>query len=74
MGEHSANSRKKRQLEILAIRSLELADQVASGDLSFLDAVDMAYDAACWAGLVKAVGDGVVQATMAAAFANARRP
>ena len=65
--------RATRQLEILALRSLELADQVAEGRLGFLDAVDLAYEAACWAGLVKAVGDDVVQATLAAAFANARR-
>ena len=32
------NSRKTRQLEILALRCLELADQVAAGQLLFLDA------------------------------------
>jgi hypothetical protein len=67
-------TRATRQLEILASRGLELADQVAFGQLKFLDAVDLAYDAACWSGLVKAVGDDIVQATLAAAFANARRP
>lgn len=74
-----------RQLEILALRSLELADQVAAGQKSFLEAVDLAYDAAVWVGLPKAIdksglidksitGDDIVQATLAAAFANARRP
>jgi hypothetical protein len=67
-------TRASRQLEIFARRALDLADQVAAGQLRFLDAVDIAYDAASWAGLVKAVGDDVVQATLAAAFANARRP
>jgi hypothetical protein len=66
--------RASRQLEILALRSLELADQVADGRLHFLDAVDLAYEAALWSGLVEAVGDDIVQATLAAAFANARRP
>jgi hypothetical protein len=66
--------RASKQLEIFAIRALDLADQVAAGQLRFLDAVDMAYEAATWAGLVKAVGDDIVQATLAAAFANARRP
>jgi hypothetical protein len=66
--------RASRQLEILALRSLELADQVADGHLHFLDAVDLAYEAALWSGLVEAVGDDIVQATLAAAFANARRP
>jgi hypothetical protein len=70
----SENTRKTRQLEILARRSLELADQVAAGQLGFIDAVDLAYEAACFAGLVRAVGDDVVQATLAACFANARRP
>jgi hypothetical protein len=63
-----------RQLEILALRSLDLADRVAAGDLPFIEAVDLAYSAAQWAGLVDAVGDDAVQATLAAAFANARRP
>jgi hypothetical protein len=56
------------------LRSLELADRVAVGEIAFLDAVDIAYDAAVWAGLTSTVGDDVVQATLAAAFANARRP
>jgi hypothetical protein len=67
-------TRASKQLEIFARRALDLADQVAAGQLRFLDAVDIAYEAATWAGLVKAVGDDIVQATLAAAFANARRP
>jgi hypothetical protein len=62
------------QLEILAVRSLELADRVAAVEIGFIDAVDLAYDAATWSGLVETVGDDIVQATLAAAFANARRP
>jgi hypothetical protein len=65
---------RTRQLEILALRSLELADRVAAGEIAFLDAVDIAYDAAVWSGLSSTVGDDVVQATLAAAFANARSP
>jgi hypothetical protein len=63
-----------RQLEVLALRSLELADRVAAGEIAFLDAVDIAYDAAVWSGLTSTIGDDIVQATLAAAFANARRP
>lgn len=74
-----------RQLEVLALRSIELADRVAAGQLRFLDAVDLAYEAAIWAGLPEAIdksglitgiltGDDIIQATLAAAFANARRP
>jgi hypothetical protein len=62
------------QLELLAIRSLELADRVADGQIEFLDAVDLAYSAAEWAGLVESVGDDVVQRTLAACFANAKAP
>jgi hypothetical protein len=65
---------KVRQLELLALRSLELADRVAAGQIAFLDAVDIAYEAAVWSGLTGAVGDDIVQTTLAAAFANARRP
>jgi hypothetical protein len=61
-------------LQILALRSLELADQVASGELPFLDTVNTIYDAAVESGLIATVGDRIVQATIAAAFANARRP
>jgi hypothetical protein len=63
-----------RQLEILALRSIELADRVAAGEIKFLDAVDVAYEAALWSGLTETVGDDIVQATIAAAFANARAP
>jgi hypothetical protein len=66
--------RQARQLEILALRSLELADRVAAGEIRFLDAVDVAYEAAMWSGLTSTVGDDIVQATLAAAFANARSP
>jgi hypothetical protein len=78
--------RVTRQLEIFALRCLELADRVAAREIAFLDAVDLAYSAAIWADLPNAIeasglintkvitGDDIVQATLAAAFANARRP
>jgi hypothetical protein len=80
------SSKAIRALEILALRSLELADRVAVGELAFIEAVDLAYTAAVWAGLPQSIdksglidtstitGDDVVQATLAAAFANARGP
>jgi hypothetical protein len=73
-----------RQLEILALRSFDLADRVAAGQLSFIDAVDLAYEAAVWANLPNTIdasgllnsniagaptGADIVQATIAAAFA-----
>jgi hypothetical protein len=49
-------------------RCKTLAGRVGCNQLNFIDAVDVAYDAATWSGLVDAVGDDVVQATMARAF------
>jgi hypothetical protein len=88
MSERSSRSGVKvtRELEILVLRSLQLADRVAAGEMAFLEAVDLAYDAALWSSLAAAIdrsgliasgtitGDDVVQATLAAAFANAKRP
>jgi hypothetical protein len=65
--------RATKQLEILSLRSLELADRVAAGDIALLDAVDMAYEAAVWAGLTETVGDDIVQTILAEAFRNVRR-
>jgi hypothetical protein len=75
-----------RRLEVLALRSFELADRAANSEIPFIEAVDLAYSAAKWADLPAAIersglidnakisGEDVVQATLAAAFANARRP
>ena len=59
-----------RQLELLAIRSAELADRVTAGQIGFIDAVDAAYSAAQWAGLTEAVGDDAIQKILAAVFAQ----
>jgi hypothetical protein len=61
-----------RQLELLALRSFQLADRVASGELQFLDAVDVVFDAAVASGLADKVGYDVVQAVLAAAFKEVR--
>jgi hypothetical protein len=60
----------QRQLELFAIRCSELADRVAAGNLPFLDAVDMAYLAADFAGLVEVAGDDAIQKIMFAAFSR----
>ena len=64
----------KAQFELFARRCLDLADAVAENRIAFLDAIDVAYDGALESGLIASVGDNIVQACMAAAFANARRP
>jgi hypothetical protein len=66
-------ARTTKQLEILSLRSLELADRVAAGEVAFIDAVDVAYTAAVWAGLTETVGDDIVQAVLAEAFRTVRR-
>ena len=38
-----------------------------------IDAVDMAYSAAQWAGLPETVGDDAIQLVLSGSFANARR-
>jgi hypothetical protein len=65
-------SRTTRQLEILAIRSFELADRVEAGEIALLDAVDVAYDAAFWSGLIENVGNNVVQTVLHEAFVGVR--
>jgi hypothetical protein len=61
-----------RQLETLALRSFELADRVAAGELQFLDAVDVAFDSAVASGLADSVGYDVIQTVLAAAFEKVR--
>jgi len=63
----------RAQLELLALRSFDFADRVELGEIRFLDAVDVLYDGAVSSGLVDAIGDDIVQATLAAAFATVRR-
>jgi hypothetical protein len=64
----------RRQLKLFEQRCQTLAHRVACNQLNFIDAVDMAYDAATWSGLADAVGDDVVQETMARAFMKVSRP
>ena len=57
-----------RRLQLFALRCRDLRDCVVAGRLGFIDAVDMAYSAAIWAGLTDDLGDDTVQRVMAAAF------
>ena len=66
-------SDRRLSLEILYVRSCVLAERAALGELNFIDAVDMAYSAADWAGLVERVGDDVVQQILAEAFIGVPR-
>jgi hypothetical protein len=70
----AAKSHAAKQLELFALRCLEIADRVAANEIAFLDAIDLLYEGARWGGLVESFGDDIVEATMAAGFANARRP
>ena len=58
----------QRQLDLLGRKSKELAARVSAGQLQFIDAVDMAYSAAEWAGLIDTAGDDAVQTVLADAF------
>ena len=55
-------------LDLLFERANVLADRARDGSLPFIDAVDMAYSAADWSGLVDRCGDDVVQLVLADAF------
>jgi hypothetical protein len=69
----AAKTTATKQLELLALRSFDFADRVNAGELKFLDAIDVLYHSAVASGLVDAVGDDMVQATLAAAFATVQR-
>ena len=59
-------------LDILYDRCRDLSARVCSGNLKFIDAVDMAYSAADFAGLVDVYGDDLIQSLLADAFSGAR--
>jgi hypothetical protein len=59
-------------LDLLYERCLTLADRVLSGQLLFIDAVDMAYSAAEWSGLVDCFGEDLIQLVLADAFVGVR--
>jgi hypothetical protein len=60
-------------LHILFERSCTLADRVEAGELGFLDAVDLAWSAAEFAGIVDRVGPDLVQHVLACAFMGIRK-
>jgi hypothetical protein len=72
INDRNFDNRQAKQIELLALRSFELADRVASGELQFLDAVDVAFDAAVASGLADAVGDDIIQAVLSTAFEKVR--
>ena len=57
-----------RRIDLFALRCRDLRDRVVADQLGFIDAVDMAYSAAIWAGLTDDLGDDAVQQVMAVAF------
>jgi hypothetical protein len=74
-----------RQLRLLRLRALELAERVRSGELPLIDAVDLAYDAAVAAGMLETlptyttpagsiiVPDDLIQMVLAQCFGPARK-
>jgi hypothetical protein len=49
-----------------------LADRVRQKQLAFIEAVDMAYSAADFAGLIESYGDDKIQAVLVTAFMGSR--
>jgi hypothetical protein len=74
IGDNLINCNAAAQLEVFAGQAIDLADLVVAGQLGFFTAIDAALEAAETDGLVAAVGERAVEATLAAAFAYSRRP
>ena len=55
-------------LDLLHERASNLAARAGAGSLPFIEAVDLAYSAATWSGLVDRYGDDVIQLVLADAF------
>jgi hypothetical protein len=58
-------------LDLLHERCRTLVSRVQAGELPFIEAVDFAYSAACFAGLVDCYGDDAIQQVLARAFVGA---
>jgi hypothetical protein len=74
--DHSENPNARfidAQMKLFTIRCTQLADRVMANQIAFVDAVDVAYEAAIWSGLAQSIGDDGVQIIMAAAFAGTPR-
>jgi hypothetical protein len=69
----TAIARVVHPLDLLHERCLTLVDRVQAGELPFIEAVDFAYSAACFAGLVETYGDDAIQQVLARAFCGARK-
>jgi hypothetical protein len=61
-----------RQIELLTLHATMLAERVEIGQIGFIDAVDIAYQAALAAGMDQTVGDDQVQAVLHFCFGPAR--
>jgi hypothetical protein len=61
-----------RQIAMLQYHASMLADRVELGQLGFIDAVDMAYQAALAAGMDQTVGDDEIQAVLYHGFGPVR--
>jgi hypothetical protein len=60
-------------LDLLFERCCTLADRVDAGEIGFIDAVDMAWEAAEFAGTIARVGPDLVQWVVGCAFVGTKR-
>jgi hypothetical protein len=60
-------------LDLLFERCCTLADRVDTGEIGFIDAVDMGWEAAAFAGTVDRVGSDLVQHVLAVAFMGVKK-
>jgi hypothetical protein len=67
-----ASDMARDPIAVFTEKCATLADRVRRKQLAFIDAVDMAYSAADFAGLIESYGDDQIQAVLAGAFMGSR--
>ncbi len=70
---NAAPANTPRPLAILTERCATLVERVRRQELPFIEAVDLAYTAAAFAGLVDTYGDDCIQSILANAFMGCPR-
>lgn len=67
------NAFQSYQLDLFGSRCAELVQRINFGAIGFVDAVDIAWEAAVWSGLVDGAGPDRVQEIMRTHFMGVRR-
>jgi hypothetical protein len=63
-----------RKIDLFELRCFDCAERVNTGDIAFLDAIDVLFDSAVASGLADQIGTDSVQEIMHNAWAEVRKP